>query len=87
MANYIVAYTINSDSSKGVDFSDFLKDIGLKESIDQSTRYGCYEGNYRSLQTVIKSKCKKLGFTEDDNVFLFSAGKNNNLTIKKSRIN
>ena len=86
MAHYIVSYTIKSDSTKGQELSNFLKRIGLSDDVDQSTRYGSYEGSYRALQIEIKDKCEKLGLTKDDNVCLFSAGKNNILTIKKSII-
>jgi hypothetical protein len=87
MANYIVTYTINSDSSKDTAFSDFLAKIGLKDAVDQSTRYGSFEDNYRALQSRIKTECINLKLTEADVVYLFSAGRNSNLTIKKSIIN
>ena len=86
MANYIVAYTIKSDSQKGTDFSDFLESIGIKDPVDQSTRYGCYAGDYRQLINRINTEIKKLNLSKEDTVMLFSAGKNNNLTINKNEL-
>jgi len=87
MANYIVVYTISDDQNRA-QFANELEDLGLNETVDQSTKFGFYNAKKDALILKLRTLRISCNLLKGDTVFLFYGTEEsfNNLTIKKEVI-
>jgi hypothetical protein len=87
MANYIVVYTISDDQNRA-QFANELEDLGLNETVDQSTKFGFYNATKDALILKLRTLRINCNLVKSDTVFLFYGTEEpfNNCTIKKEVI-
>ncbi|MBU0489518.1 MAG: hypothetical protein KKD31_16365 [Bacteroidetes bacterium] len=87
MTQFVIAYTIEKEPARK-SIESMLNKIGIRRSVDQSTKLGKYQGTNTELIKVLESARIENQLTEKDTLVLLYAGKNINdeFTIFKKEI-
>lgn len=75
MSNYLVTYTIEDDNVRA-SINDFLIGLGLEDEVDQSTRYGRYEGTKKQIIEALEAARITYQMGKTDTLILFYANLN-----------
>ena len=77
MASYLITYTIKNDDVRE-SINDFLEAQGFNQNVDQSTRFGNFNGKKEQLIIILQNARKTYQMNKKDTLFLFYSGKNKN---------